>query len=125
MGLITHFNKHWFLYAVLVLLILAAAASFYRFSVINDYIIYDEFECDPTTDSCFLYCEDEACSEPWYYVKVERYANDLLQLCQGNIIDCEAAYECQPGETRCQVTYCEPTADEDCAPISANSFQSL
>lgn len=140
MTMVAHIKKHYFLYTILLLLFLSVLASTYRFSIIHDYTIYDEFECDPSTDSCFLYCEDEECSEPWYYVEVERDAGNLLQFCNGNLITgytesedpeispepifCDALYECQPDEFPCELTYCDPAIHENCANFTTNQTES-
>lgn len=99
-----------------LLIILSVAASYYRFSIIHDYLIYDEFECDPSIDSCFVYCEDESidCEDAWYYVEVQRYAADLMTYCDGDITDCDAAYECQLGEDKCEITYCDSEISDNC-----------
>lgn len=90
---------------------LTISASFVRFMVSYDYLVYDEVECDPYTESCFVYCEDENCIEPFYYVEIERLASNLVNFCDGNNVDCEEAYWCQPNEKKCRITYCDPTDD--------------
>jgi hypothetical protein len=83
--------------------------------VVHDYTIYDEFECDPTEQHCFVYCEDETttCEDAWYYTEVERYAADLIRYCNGDTSDCDAAYACEPDETKCEVTQCDPSVHLD------------
>lgn len=92
--------------------ILASAASYYRFMVSYDYLVYDEVECDPYTESCFVWCEDDECLEPFYYAMMERQASDLVEFCDGDNTDCDAAYWCEPDETTCTITYCDPVLDE-------------
>ncbi len=71
-----------------------------------------EIECDPTTESCYQYCEDEACTEPSYYAYIEKYAATVYRQCGPDITECDTAYQCLPEEDQCTVTYCDPETEE-------------
>lgn len=90
------------------------AVSYYRFMVIYDYTVsYDEGDCDPYTESCFVYCEDEECSEPFYYTSIYRDASTLVALCGDDITDCDEAYYCQEDEVSCEIVYCDSSTGLD------------
>jgi hypothetical protein len=113
-----HFRGHILLYILLPLVLLSAAASFYRFVVTSDYIVEYEGECDPAAESCFEGCEDDECTEPYPYKQMQKYASDLRAACGPDITDCEAASVCLPGDAECSVLYCDPEQlgeDEYCA----------
>lgn len=110
------FLKHVFFYTVAPLVILVAIISYFRFFINHDYIIGYEGICDPEKDTCFIGCEDDACTEEYYYSKVQKYAADLYKECGPNITDCEYANVCLPGDRNCSVVYCEnSTSDETCS----------
>lgn len=97
------------------LLILLVAGSFYRFIILRDYYVTYEIQCDPTSESCYLRCEDEACTNPYYYAYIEKYAATVYGQCGNDITDCAAAYSCLPEDKdNCTITYCNPMT-EDCA----------
>lgn len=109
-----HFKRYFLLYTVLPLLLLSLAASYFRFMVIYDYQVTFEGFCDPYSESCFEYCEDEECVEPFHYTWFTRSAAGLQNSCSElSILDCELAEECEVGE-ECGAVYCDPSVDEDC-----------
>lgn len=103
--------RNFFPYIIVALLILLACGSYYRFMVLNDYIVSYEGECDPYAESCFVGCEDDECSAEYYYSIIERHADEVLKLCGTNVLECEAAFECQENVDLCAITYCDPQAD--------------
>ena len=102
-----YFREHFFSSILLLLVVITASASFYRFLVINDYLVLYEGICDPFTKKCFVGCENDECTQEYYYMEVEKYAPDLLAQCGKDITDCEAAIVCLPTERHCSITYCE------------------
>lgn len=112
--------KNFFFYTVLALLILLACASYYRFIVIDDYLVSYEAACATETESCFIGCDDDACSSEYYYSLIERPASEVFALCGENVLECEAANFCEGGSGTCTVTYCDPEMDGEnaCAVIS-------
>lgn len=112
-------KKHFFVIIIVLLTMLAIGGSYVKFVVTHDYIIYDEIECDPYTASCFLYCEDDACEEPFYYAELTRRADFYVEYCKDlDYFDCEASYGCMDGELNCQVNFCEDSADNECYSFS-------
>lgn len=102
------FRNHFLLYTVLPLILIAGFASYYRFMVAGDYIVQYEGECNPSTETCFVWCEDEECTDVYYYTIVENRVKDIFQRCGPDITDCEAASVCLPSDTACTITYCDP-----------------
>jgi hypothetical protein len=114
--MVLHLKKYFLLYTLVPLLILTVAASYFRFMVSYDYLVSYEGDCDAFSQSCFLYCEDDECTEPLYYSIIERDASALRSICGANadILNCEAASTCQPNDRSCSVTYCDATIDDNC-----------
>ena len=97
------------------LLILLIGGSFYRFVVLRDYYVTYEIDCDPAVESCYVYCEDDECAEPYYYAYMEKYAATVYEQCGPDITECDAAYECLPEDgDDCTVTYCD-AEEEECS----------
>jgi len=78
--------------------------------VIHDHLISYEGNCDPYTESCFMYCEDDACEDPFYYSIIERNADYIYEMCGPDVTQCEEAYTCD-GDDSCSITYCDPEVD--------------
>lgn len=108
-----HLKNHFFKYIVTILTILAVGASYYRFMVSYEYLVSYEGDCNPYTESCFLYCEDDECSDPFFYSIIERQAHEVRALCGEDVTTCDAAYECQDDVDVCTVYYCDPVLDGD------------
>lgn len=96
-----------FLYVLVPVLALVATVSFYRFIVVADYTVEYEGECDPVTERCFVGCEDELCTEEYYYSVIERHATELRAQCGPDISECELAQSCPAGEAGCSIRYCD------------------
>jgi hypothetical protein len=80
--------------------------------VLHDYVVAYEGDCDPYTENCFVGCEDDECTENYYYSLVQKYAADVKAQCGTDITDCEDAYKCLPEDgDQCDVTYCNPAID--------------
>ena len=111
-----NFREYFFYYFLLVIILITGVFSYFRFIVQHDYIVYYEGECDPAIESCFVGCEDDECTEEYYYSKVQKYAPDLLKECGGYVTDCPEANICFPTDQECSITYCESETDSnDCA----------
>lgn len=111
--LLQHIKNHFFLYLIVSLTILSVASSYIRFVVQKDYLVSYEGECEPYSQSCFVYCEDEECSEPFYYSIIEREANEIFDLCGTDVTTCDEAYSCQDNVDICSITFCDPTVNID------------
>ena len=114
MNIKKHFSNHIFFYSIVLCLVITIIASFYRFIIKNDYLVYYESPCDPNTKSCFESCDDN-CT---YYMKVQKYAPDVFVQCGKDITDCKSASVCLPSDRKCSITYCNPKIDENCDKIT-------
>jgi len=108
-----HFRNHILFYTLVPIVLLLGTASYVRFIASHDYVVAYEGECDPTTQECFIGCEDDECTEEYYYVLMQKYAADLYEQCGADITDCEAANECLDGDRECSVTTCDLEVDGD------------
>ena len=107
-----YFRKHFLFFTLLPLLLLSIAASYYRFSVLEDYRVAYEVDCDPETSSCYIGCEDDECTEVYYYNYIQRDADTIMNLCGPDITDCDAAAACGNDEPNCSIEFC--SVDEEC-----------
>ena len=123
--MLTHFRDHILSYVLVPLLLLTIGASYYRFMIAYDYLVRYEGDCDPYTSSCFQYCEDDACTEPFYFAWVTRHADTLRKLCGDNDpLSCEAAFTCSENETKCEITYCDAEIDSGaCETLTENDLE--
>jgi len=95
--------------AVLIIVFL----SYYRFMVDHDYMVTYEGACDPATQDCYIGCDDDECTEEYYYSTVEKYAADVYAQCGPDITDCETASSCVAEDRACSVTYCDIETEGD------------
>lgn len=111
-----HFFDHFFFYILAIFIIITTVAAYYRFMVSYDYIVSYEGSCNPEENVCFTGCEDEECSEVYYYSFIQKYALDLYEQCGKNITDCEEANICLENDSDCSITYCDLEMDgESCS----------
>jgi hypothetical protein len=115
------FSNHVFSYILFPVILIIAFVCYYRFMIKHNYIMSYEGVCDPYTESCFVGCEDDECTEEYYYSNVQKYAADLYAMCGKDITDCEAANECLLGDRNCSVTYCDPASGVVCEVFNENS----
>lgn len=103
------------LFSGIVILAVLAVAFFScnRFILKSDYVVSYEGVCDPSFESCFVGCEDDECTQEYYYTEVQKYAPDLYRECGKDITDCDVANICLPEDKDCSVTYCDPETNED------------
>lgn len=114
------------LYTLIALVVLLVGASDFRFILAQDYVAAYEGACDPAASVCFIGCEDDACTEEYYYANVEKYAADLYAQCGADITDCASANACQINDRKCSVTYCDPETDGDaCETLGEESNTSI
>jgi hypothetical protein len=110
-----NFRNHFFFYTLATLIFVVGVFSYHRFIIRQDYVVGYEGVCDPVinTNKCFAGCDDDACTEKYYYSKMVKYAPDLYKECGEDITDCESANSCLPGDRDCSVIYCNPEAEGD------------
>lgn len=115
-----HFKRHLFLYTFVPLIVFLALFSYHRFIQNNDYLVTYEGACDEGTQSCFIGCEDEECTEEYYYSEITKYAADVYEQCGSDITDCEESNVCLASDRECSIEYCDPEIDaEACEHIDA------
>lgn len=106
-----YIKQHFFFITIMTLLLLLLGASYVRFIVLTDYLVTFEGECDPYTESCFEGCEDDECTEVYYYNLIERHATELYERCGSDVLECDEAFECQKDVNICNITFCDPEVD--------------
>lgn len=118
------FYRHFFSVSICTLLLLLVGGSYVHFVVQKDYLVSYEGECDPYTESCFEGCEDDDCTEVYYYSMIERHAAEIANRCEsGNVLECDAAWECQDDADACSITYCDPEIDGADACITLEEYE--
>ena len=100
-------SNHFFSFILVVLIIVVGTISYYRFMVKHDYLVSYNGACDPSTEKCFMNCEDDACTKIDYYSKVQKYEPDLYSECGSDITDCKDASLCLSDDLNCSITYCD------------------
>lgn len=111
-------RNNFFFYTLSALIFIVGVFSYYRFMIKQDYMVGYEGVCDPAINAnkCFIGCDDDACTEEYYYSKMIKYAPDLYRECGEDITDCELANLCLPDDRECSVTYCNlEVKDNTCA----------
>lgn len=100
---------------IIPLVILFVGASYVRFVLLNDYMVSYEVACNPETDSCFIGCSDDECTQQYPYYTVEKYATNVTRECGSTIENCTFATQCVPEDTdTCTMTYCSPETGDTC-----------
>jgi hypothetical protein len=119
-----NFRDHIFPFILIPAITIVGVISYYRFIVNKDYIVEYEGVCDPEIQQCFVGCEDDECTEQYYYSDMHKYAPDLYAECGEDITDCETASMCLPSDRECSITYCDPMVDgvDACEDISLEDF---
>jgi hypothetical protein len=114
----SHFKNYLLVYTITPLLVLTLSASYYRFLISEEYTLAYEGNCDPYTQTCFVGCNDEDCTDIYYYSYIARSAATLSSVCGDSIESCVNAHFCTPGEQNCTVTFCDPRAGDVCEELS-------
>ena len=116
------FPDYFFLYFIVAVAFIVSTVSYYHFVIKQDYVVWYEGYCDPRIDKCFVGCEDDACTEEYYYSEIQKYAPDLYRECGNDITDCEDANVCLIGDRKCSVVYCDTEIHGDiCESLDQNS----
>lgn len=100
-------------FVLIPIIIIVGYFSFNRFLVKHDYIVSYEGNCNPTIEQCFIGCENDECTQEYFYSKIQKYAPDLYNECGKDITDCKQANICLPNDRDCSITYCNPEVDGD------------
>jgi len=106
-----------------VLIAASVAVTYWRIMIKKDYIIEAQTDCDPATETCFVWecdpeseVEGEACTgdpeaDVWNYMIVRRNAG-YIPLCDPEDEECEALV-CGENEPECEYIYCTEENKED------------
>lgn len=103
-----------------LLIVSSIAVTYYRFMVQRDYMIQAEAECDPYTESCFVYvcdpatettCTGDPVQDTSYYKLIDRNAKNI-PACDPADETCTALV-CGEGEADCAYTLCDPATAKD------------
>jgi hypothetical protein len=123
-----NFREYFFYYFLLGSLLIVGVLSYFHFVIKSDYVVYYEGECDPAIESCFVGCEDDGCTEEYFYSKVQKYAPDVIRECGEYITECAKANICLSTDQECSITYCDPETDgSDCSlpTVEENNISSV
>ena len=104
-------REHFFSITIISLCVLTAAASWYRFGYLDDYLVTFEIDCDPNTHSCHIGCDDDECVTMYPYAYMERHAVELQQSCGPDILECDEVATCPDG-VHCEILYCDSSTEE-------------
>lgn len=97
-------RKSKYLIWAFVLLVIAAALWGYKAFIIDrNFVINTTTECDPSIESCFMWCEEGECEED-YYKKITKNASNT-PVCNDAVEECEPL-ACGPDEADCEVIQC-------------------
>jgi len=94
-----------------ILLVIVVAGWGYRaFFIERDFVVYSTTACNPQTEICFVWCEDDVCEED-YYKKIVKNAKNI-PLCYEAVEECEPL-ACEPEETGCEIISCSSDSVEE------------
>jgi len=92
--------------ALVLFILVSLSAKFYKFSVEQDFYVSAKLECNPETESCFVWdCDlaDEDCDQsPYKYIW--KYATEVAN-CDPRFGEC-GALQCTKGDD-CEIVYCD------------------
>ncbi|MFA6184156.1 MAG: hypothetical protein WC682_03560 [Parcubacteria group bacterium] len=106
-----------------LLLVSSFALTFYRYIIKKDYMIQAQMDCDPYTETCFVWkcdpasdvdgekCTGDAENDIWYYKLIKRNAS-LIPDCDPTDENCEAL-ACENNEPECHFILCDETNKEE------------
>lgn len=93
--------------------------SYERFFIYQDFPVIVEAECDPASESCFVYycdpefeeCAGDLEEDTWYYKRITKQGN-MFPACEDE--ECPEV-SCAEGEPACEVEFCDPEGEEECS----------
>lgn len=111
-------GKTFFVFAF-VMIVMSALFSYERFFIYEDFPVAMETDCDPASESCFIYVCDPASEEcagdpdedTWYYKRITKQGSAFPH-CDGE--DCPEI-SCGENEIGCEVELCDPEGEEECS----------
>ena len=106
-------------------MIIVGIISYYRFMIKHDYIVGYEGKCEIATNNCFVGCDDDTCTNKYYYSKIQKYAPDLYKECGKDITECEAANVCLPNDRKCSIIFCDEKIDGSICSSPINDINNI
>lgn len=108
-------KKSKILLAIFVVLIaISTIITYYKIMIKRDYMIEAQIDCDPETESCFIYkCdpEQEECTgnpeEDTSYYKIINKNASRVSVCDSGSEECQPLV-CGVDEPDCEITLCSP-----------------
>lgn len=100
---------------VTILIVAVVGIEFNRIVVQKNYQIIDWVDCDPQSNSCFVY-EDEETGEVTNYAVISKKASTIFA-CNPATQTCDELM-CEEGELDCEISFCTPAdaeAGESCS----------
>lgn len=102
-----------------VVIFAGAVVSYERFFIYQDFPVTVEAECDPASESCFVYhcdpefeeCTGDPEEDTWYYKRITKQGN-MFPVCEGG--ECPEV-SCAEDEPACEVEFCDPDGEEECS----------
>lgn len=93
----------------IILVATVVAASYYRYVVLEDFLVYAQVSCDPDSESCFVYecAPEDGCDpeEPYYFYKVIYKDAAAIEACDPWSEDGCQELTCEAGEA-CEIVEC-------------------
>lgn len=99
-----------------ILIVLSVSASYYRFMVLHDYIIEAQVDCNPSSESCFVWecdpsiegeCTGNPDKDTWYFKIAHRNAKNITA--------------CEEGDELCAPFSCPLEGEEECDEVLCNA----
>ncbi len=100
-------TKNFFIISLSFFLILFVSVSYFRFIYHKDFEVTYESICNPISESCFIGCEDEECTQTYPYKYMRKHATDITNYCNDDISTCAAAQYCTNKDRICEIKYCD------------------
>jgi hypothetical protein len=106
-----------------LLFFISFSLTAYRYLIKKDYIIQAETDCDPYTETCFIWecdinsseegekCVGDSEADIWYYKIIKRNASKI-PLCDSTDENCRALV-CEENESDCEFTLCTDENKEE------------
>ena len=108
------------LWIFILLILLSVSATFYKTVILQDFVVYNEIDCDPSSENCFVWtCNPvidgaDACTrnpddDTWYYKIAYRNAQNI-NLCNSEENETCDPYACTEFENDCMQITCSNEA---------------
>ncbi|MEN9390127.1 MAG: hypothetical protein RLZZ283_227 [Candidatus Parcubacteria bacterium] len=101
----------WIFLVIFIATALTVAITFYKYYILQDYLVFQNVTCDPARDSCFI---GDGEYTPEYYSVISKKAY-LIPECDAWAGEC-VELTCSPSDgDGCTQEFCEASADVECS----------